>query len=80
MYSWATKEYLLWNMTIGQIIMYNNKGIKIRNGDEDKPKGLTNLSTQELRKMRDDAKAQIELENRLVKEKELSEKFGDING
>ena len=78
MYSWATKEYLLWNMTIGQIIMYNNKGIKIRNGDEDKPKGLTNLSTQELRKMRDDAKAQIELENRLAKEKELSEKFGDI--
>ena len=80
MYSWATKEYLLWNMTIGQIIMYNNKGIKIRNGDEDKPKGLTNLSTQELRKMRDDAKAQIELENRLAKEKELSEKFGDIHG
>jgi hypothetical protein len=78
MYAWATKEYLLWEMTIGQIILYHNKGMKIKSGEEDKSEGLANKSTEELRKMIDNHKAQVELDNRLIKEKELSEKFGDI--
>ena len=30
LYPWATKEYLLRNMTIGQIIMYLNLGLEIK--------------------------------------------------
>lgn len=78
MYPWATREYLLWNMSIGQIIYYNNKGISIRNGNEEKPKTLADLPVEKLRKMRDDNRAQVELEKRLEKEKELKEQYGDI--
>jgi hypothetical protein len=28
LYPWATKEYLLWKMSIGQIVMYYNLGIE----------------------------------------------------
>jgi hypothetical protein len=60
MYSWATKEYLLWEMTIGQIIMYHNKGIKVRNNEYDKKEapGLVDMSEDDLRKLRDDMKKQ----------------------
>jgi len=30
LYPWATKEYLLWEMTIGQIVMYHNLGIELK--------------------------------------------------
>jgi hypothetical protein len=74
LYPWATKEYLLWNMTIGQIIFYHNKGIEIKNGivSKDGP-SLLNKSADELRKMRDEYKKQIEIEH-----KALAEKYGDI--
>jgi len=52
MYPWATKEYLLWNMTIGQIVMYHNKAMDIKNGKEGKSK-FANKSASELRKIRD---------------------------
>jgi hypothetical protein len=60
MYSWATKEYLLWEMTIGQIILYHNKGIKVQNNEVDKKEapGLIDMSEDELRKLRDDMKKQ----------------------
>jgi hypothetical protein len=58
MYSWATKEYLLWDMTIGQIIMYNNYGWDIKNGKEEEPSGFLNKSEDELRAIRDEYKKQ----------------------
>ena len=61
MYSWATKEYLLWEMTIGQIIMYHNKGFAIMHPDskeEGKVSGLVDMSEDALRKLRDDMKKQ----------------------
>lgn len=64
MYSWATKEYLLWEMTIGQIILYLNKGIKIQNGEKEEAPGLANKSVDELRAIRD----------------EYRRKYGDIDG
>jgi hypothetical protein len=56
MYSWATKEYLLWEMTIGQIILYLNKGIKIQNGEKEEPHGLVEKSADKLRAIRDEYK------------------------
>jgi len=53
LYPWATKEYLLWNMTIGQIVMYHNKAMDIKNGKDGK-KTFVNKSASELRKIRDD--------------------------
>lgn len=79
LYPWATKEYLLWNMTIGQIILYHNKGIAIKNGDTGEGSngpGLVNKPVEELRKMRDDARAQFEAED--ILKKQMAEKYGDI--
>jgi hypothetical protein len=78
LFPWATKEYLLWEMTIGQILFYNNKAIDIKNGKIEDAPGLANKPTEELRKMRDDYKAQVELENREKTKIELSKKFGEI--
>jgi hypothetical protein len=59
MYAWATKEYLLWEMTIGQIIMYHNKGIEIKYGKEEKKSNsLADKSESELRKIVEDYKKQ----------------------
>jgi len=30
LFPWATKEYLLWQMSIGQIVMYHNIGVEIK--------------------------------------------------
>ena len=78
MYSWATKEYLLWEMTIGQIFMYNNKGIELKYGiaEPKKTDSLLDKSVEELRKMRDDFKAQ----NEDPLKSELRAKYGDIDG
>ena len=56
MYAWATKEYLLWKMSIGQILLYHNKGINIKNGVNEDTPGLVNKSIEELKKMREEYK------------------------
>ena len=30
LFPWASKEYLLWEMSLGQVIMYHNLGIDIK--------------------------------------------------
>jgi hypothetical protein len=57
MYAWATKEYLLWEMTIGQIIMYNNKGCNIKNNITEKEE-ISDKKLQELKKIKEDMKQQ----------------------
>jgi hypothetical protein len=57
MYAWATKEYLLWEMTIGQIIMYNNKGYNIKNNIVEKEE-ISDKKLQELKKIKEDMKRQ----------------------
>ena len=47
MYPWATKEYLLWEMSIGQLIMYHNLGLGIKYPDPNKPKGLQSMPKSE---------------------------------
>jgi len=78
LFPWATKEYLLWNMTIGQIVMYHNKAMDIKNGKEGKSK-LANKSASELKKIRDDI---LDGVNEAEKEKQQAEdmrhKYGSI--
>ena len=50
LYSWATKEYCLWSMTIGQLIMYHNIGIELKYPtpkEEGKGKTLATMSIKE---------------------------------
>lgn len=54
MFPWATKEYLLWEMSIGQIIMYFNLGSKRLNPeDPEKKDSLIGKSYDELKELRD---------------------------
>ena len=65
MFPWATKEYLLWDMSLGQVITYYNIGVDIKNGVVKKgPKKLSERSPEELRRIRD----------------ELRQKYGAIDG
>jgi hypothetical protein len=59
LYPWASKEYLLWEMSLGQIIMYHNLGIDIKYNSQktDGPKKLADHSHEELKRIRDDLRA-----------------------
>lgn len=60
LYPWATKDYLLWEMSLAQVILYMNEGIDQKypkttgNGEENK---LANKSHSELKKLRDEIRA-----------------------
>jgi hypothetical protein len=62
LYPWATKEYLLWEMDIGQIVMYHNLGIELKYGkgdsDPSAPKKPSEMSYDELKSVRDQLRAQ----------------------
>jgi hypothetical protein len=78
MFPWATKEYLLWEMTIGQIVMYHNHAMEIKYGV--KPKGsLSGKSAGELRKMRDEIMDSVaEEEAKARQAEEMKRKYGAI--
>jgi hypothetical protein len=78
LFPWATKEYLLWNMTIGQIVMYHNRAMDIKNGTRAKPT-LANKSAAELRKMRDDMMKDVaDVENKARQAEEMKRKYGAV--
>ncbi len=61
MYAWATKEYLLEQMSFGQIIMYLNYGVEIKYpkpSDNGKAKSLAEKSPAEQRAYRDQLRKQ----------------------
>jgi hypothetical protein len=60
MYPWATKEYLLWNMTFGQIVLYHNLGVEMNNPKPDEPNGptLEGKSAEEIKAIRDQLRQQ----------------------
>jgi len=86
LYPWATKEYLLWEMSLGQILMYFNLGMDTK---YPKPEGdgksvLAHKSHEELKRLREEMKTlglvdkeQKAKEDRETKEA-LSRKYGDI--
>ena len=52
LYPWATKEYLLWHMTIGQIMLYIDLGLEMtgrKKPEDEKPKPLHEMSHAELK-------------------------------
>jgi len=57
LFPWATKEYLLWEMTLGQLVMYHNIGLEIK---YPKPVGekpsIANMSKEEVSKLRKEAR------------------------
>lgn len=77
LYPWATKEYLLYKMSLGQVIMYYNLGLEAKYGK----------SEEELEQEKNESyfKAKKEMiENGLIESDEkvkedLSKKFGDIS-
>jgi hypothetical protein len=54
LYPWATKEYLLWEMSIGQVFLYHNLGVEMRYGRREKAgkKTLRGASHAELKRLR----------------------------
>lgn len=80
MYAWATKEYLLWKMSIGQIILYHNKGMEIKypSSGKDAAPGLVEKNVDELRKIRDEMKKQSESTTKT--REELEAQYGAIDG
>lgn len=65
LYPWATKEYLLWSMTIGQLIMYHNAGIELKYPSQEagaKGKGYGDMSAEERKTARDAARAAMKAE------------------
>jgi len=66
LFPWATKEYLLWEMNLGQIIMYYNIGMEIKNGKPKQENRLPSLSE----------KPHAELQ---AYKEELKQKYGRID-
>lgn len=61
LFPWATKEYLLWKMSIGQIVMYHNIGTDLKYGTGETTNGkptLMNKSHSELKAKRQQLIAQ----------------------
>jgi hypothetical protein len=50
-------DYVLWRMTIGQVIMYHNIGIEMKYPDPNKTETYENMAPQELRAERDRLRA-----------------------
>jgi len=70
LYPWATKEYLLWNMSLGQVILYLALGNEYKFGkQEDKPEKLSDKSHAEL----------VEVREQMIRDG-LMERYGDIDG
>jgi hypothetical protein len=64
MYPWATKEYLLWNMSLSQIILYHNIGIEIQYPQvkEQGESALSSMSAAERREAREHARRMMQQE------------------
>ena len=55
LYPWATKEYLLWQMSLSQIYLYHREGMKLKYPQDKsgKPRKAKDKSAKELRGERD---------------------------
>ena len=78
LYPWATKEYLLWEITIGQIILYHNKGIEMKYGKSENTPGLADKSYNELKEIRDQAKELAEKEKSDALKAQYATKYGAV--
>lgn len=78
LYPWATKEYLLWQMSIGQIVMYHNIGIEMKYPPPPGPDGKPKKTAAEYKKARTELR-EIMAQKENEKQKEhYREKYGDV--
>jgi hypothetical protein len=54
LYPWATREYLLWEMSLPQIILYHNMGHELKYGKQEKPVKASDMSYDQLKSIRDE--------------------------
>ena len=84
LYPWATKEYLLWKMSLGQIIMYFNLGTEAKKPEPENKGKAADMSHSQLKAIRDELRQLGLSESKESKEKEaevkdeLRKKYGDI--
>lgn len=58
LFPWATREYLLWEMSLGMIIMYYNIAMEIKYPKPEKEKtSMANMSPEELKRIREELHA-----------------------
>lgn len=70
LYAWATPDYLLWHMTIGQLILLYNAAVEVRT-----PRKKGEHDAEELRERRD------QIRDQFPELRELWEsKYGDVEG
>ena len=80
LYPWATKEYLLWEMSIGQIVMYHNLGVEMKygGGGGDGKRTLKGASPEQVRRARAEARRQLGVKDGEDVRTKLREKYGDV--
>ena len=84
LYPWATKEYLLWEMSIGQIILYHNLGLEIKYpkpptiSPAGKPLVAANKSPKELKRIRQELRDQVSQQENEKQKQQWRTKYGDI--
>ena len=78
LYPWATKDYLLWEMSLGQIVMYHNLGIEMKYGGGSGKRKATDMSYQELKALREEARKQLGEQKTAERKAQLRAKYGDI--
>ena len=81
LYPWATKEYLLWEMSLGQIVMYHNLGVELKYGGQRKPGSLKGATYAEVKAAREEARRQLGMrdsDKREAQKAKYREKYGDI--
>ena len=79
MYPWANKEYLLWEMSLGQIFMYLAIGFEQKYPKkQDEKQTLQGKSYDELMAIREDMKANGLLESDPLEV--MRERYGAIDG
>ena len=83
LFPWATKEYLLWEMSIGQIVMYHNIGAELKYGEgkTGPPGSLRDKSQSELREKRQELIDQGLLEDKQGSDEnkeQYRDKYGDV--
>lgn len=83
MYPWATKEYLLWEMDLAQLILYHNKGIEVKDGKPNEAgassvAGYNDMDVEELRRLKNEAD-EIFKQDEKTRE-QLRAQYGAIDG
>jgi hypothetical protein len=54
LYAWATPEYVMWHMTIGQAILLHNHAVDIRNPKPEVEKGSSFQSAEDVKRKREE--------------------------